>query len=286
MANATEANSDKLKILLLTGQSGPWHNWRVSSPALREAMESASIFEVDTLVTPAAGESFEGFSPRWSDYAAVVLVYEGDSWPEAVKASFVEYMRGGGGLVVYHDTDNAFPDWPEYNEMIGVGGWAGRDEKCGPMVRWRDGAMALDDGPGEAMHPAPYEFLVTTRSPEHPVMRGLPSEWLHATDELYSQLRGPAKGLTVLATARAERDRDKGTGENEPMLMTIEYGAGRVFHTTLGHVHFDVTEAPEAVRCSGFVATLNRGVEWAATGEVTQKLPEDFPGENEAVVRP
>ncbi|MDA7916340.1 ThuA domain-containing protein, partial [Verrucomicrobia bacterium] len=66
----------------------------------------------------------------------------------------------------------------------------------------------------------------------------------------------------------------KGSGHNEPMLMTIEYGKGRVFHTTLGHYL-------EAVKCVGFQATFLRGVEWAATGKVTQAVPANFPGPDE-----
>ena len=85
------------------------------------------------------------------------------------------------------------------------------------------------------MHPAKHDFLVVSRAPEHPIMNGLPAEWLHASDEIYSQLRGPAKNLQVLATASAEKAKG-GTGEHEPMFMTIQYGKGRVFHNTLGHV--------------------------------------------------
>jgi WD40 repeat protein len=50
----------------------------------------------------------------------------------------------------------------------------------------------------------------------------------------------------------------------------IRYGRGRVFHTTLGHNE-------ESMLDVGFVVTLNRGTEWAATGWVTQKVPENFP---------
>ena len=91
--------------------------------------------------------------------------------------------------------------------------------------------------PGNAMHPAKHDFLVVTRAPEHPVMKGLPAEWLQPSDEIYSQLRGPAKNLQILATASADPATMKnGTGENEPMFMTIQYGKGRVFHDTLAHV--------------------------------------------------
>jgi type 1 glutamine amidotransferase len=54
------------------------------------------------------------------------------------------------------------------------------------------------------------------------------------------------------------------------MLIALTYGKGRVFHTTLGH-------DAEAIRCIGFITTFARGVEWAATGWVTQKVPDDFP---------
>jgi type 1 glutamine amidotransferase len=108
-------------------------------------------------------------------------------------------------------------------------------------------------------------------------MQGLPAAWMQANDELYSQLRGPARDVTILATARADAGMRGGTGENEPMLMTIRYQQGRVFHTTLGHVS-PRDELPVATMSSvGFIVTLQRGTEWAATGRVTQSVPDDFP---------
>jgi type 1 glutamine amidotransferase len=92
---------------------------------------------------------------------------------------------------------------------------------------------------------------------------------MHNTDELYDSLRGPAKNIGLLATAFSKPETG-GTGEHEPILFTVRYGKGRIFHTTLGH---DL----EAMRCVGFIATLQRGAEWAATGKVTQKVPADFP---------
>lgn len=276
----------RIKTALVTGQSNQWHNWKVSHLALRQILEESGRFEVDLICAPEAGGDMSGFSVDWADYDLVVLDYEGDAWPRATRAAFEDFVSGGGGVVVYHAADNAFADWPAYNEMIGVGGWGGRDENAGVMARWREGRVQMDASPASAMHPAPFDFVVSTREPEHPIMKGLPNEWLHARDELYSQLRGPAKSLSVLASAIADPGViEGGTGEHEPMLMAIKYGEGRVFHTTLGHVGANDTEVPDCLKCVGFITTLVRGGEWAAKGAVTVKIPDDFPGSDAVSLR-
>jgi hypothetical protein len=267
----------RIKVMILTGQSSQYHNWAVSSVAIKRVLEDAGTFEVSVVTSPAKGQDMSGFLPTFAGYGAVVMDYEGDDWPEPTRHAFAEYVRGGGGLVLVHAADNAFPKWPEFLEISGVGGWGGRDESWGPKVRWRDGRMILDaTTPGTAMHPAKHDFLVVSRAPEHPIMRGLPVEWLHASDEIYSQLRGPAKNLQVLATASADKAKG-GTGEHEPMFMTIQYGKGRVFHNTLGHAGpADVAPVP-SLSSVDFIVSIQRGTEWAATGRVTQQVPADFP---------
>lgn len=271
-----------IRTLLLTGQSSQHHDWTVSSATLERRLREAGLFDVSVVRASAAG--WDTRSLATSD--VVVIDYEGDRWPRETERALVDYVRGGGGLVVVHATDNAFPHWPEFQELCGVGGWAGRDESSGPKVRWRDGGVVLDDLPGVAMHPATHDFIVTTRTPDHPITRGLPATWLHARDELYSQLRGPAKNLDVLATARADPAMyAKATGEHEPVLMTVGYGEGRVFHTTLGHVGPADGSRTTAMDCVGFITTFLRGTEWAAAGAVTQPVPVDFPTADRTSIR-
>jgi type 1 glutamine amidotransferase len=193
-----------------------------------------------------------------------------ERWPASLKTAFEQYVSGGGGLVSVHAADNAFAGWPAYNEMIGVGAWRGRTEKDGPLWYVTDGKVVSDPSPGPAgSHGLRVPFEVVVRDGTHPITRGLPASWMHHGDELYARLRGPGKNMTVLATGYSSPD-NAGSGHHEPVLMVVSFGKGRIFHTTLGH---DVN----GMSCVGFVTTLQRGAEWAATGKVTQEVPAAFP---------
>jgi type 1 glutamine amidotransferase len=252
----------KLKALIIDGQNN--HAWQQTTPILKAELESSGRFTVSVATTPASGNLSE-FKPKFSDYDVIVFNYNGAGWPNETKAAFEKYMKDGGGMVSVHAADNSFHDWPEYNKMIGVGGWGGRSRMDGPMLRWRDGKIVRDTNGGGGTHGAFFSWDVTTRDPEHPIMKGLPAAWLHTPDELYSTLVGPAENVTVLATAQSDVTR-----QNEPILMAIDYGKGRVFHTTMGH-------NDQSMRDVGFMTTLDRGAEWAATGKVTIPVPADFP---------
>lgn len=260
--------------LIVTGQNN--HNWQASSKVLKQLLDQTGLFNTEIIETPAHGKDMSTFAPDFDKYDVVVMDYTGDSWPEKTKTDFVEFVRNGGGVVVYHAADNAFPDWPEYNEMIGLGGWGNRTEKDGPYIYMRNDSVIKDTtkGPGGS-HGDRHEFVVKIRNEEHPITKGLPKRWLHAEDELYSQLRGPGRNMEILATAYADTAK-KGTGRDELVLFTINFGKGRIFHTTLGHAGNDAKEFP-AMECAGFITTFQRGAEWAASGIVTQGVPQDFP---------
>jgi type 1 glutamine amidotransferase len=265
-----------LKALIVDGQNG--HNWKETTPVLKKVLEETGLFQVDVATSPAKGQDMSGFKPDFAAYQLVVSNYQGDEWPEATKQALVDYVQNGGGLVIYHFAVAAFPKWPEYNEMIALGGWGGRNEKDGPYVRWRDGKIVLDDSPGRGGGHGPAQpFKLVVREPDHPITQGLPAEFMHTTDELYGWLRGPAKNVTVLATAFAPKDLG-GSDEHEPLLFTVSYGKGRVFTNALGHT-------AKELRSVAFIATFQRGCEWAATGKVTQKVPADFPGPDQASLR-
>ncbi|MDR0724771.1 MAG: ThuA domain-containing protein [Prevotellaceae bacterium] len=265
---------DPIKVLVLTGQNN--HNWQASSVILQKYLNESGIFAADLAVSPKTGEDMSSFCPDFSAYKAVVLDYTGDSWSEKTNKAFLEYVNGGGGVVVYHAANNAFRNWKEYNEITGLGGWDNRNETDGPYVYFRDGNEVRDTTPGPGgSHGKKHEYKIALRIKDHPITKGLPEIWTHSKDELYDRLRGPAKNLTVLATAWSDKETG-GTGRDEPVLMVIKWGKGRVFHTILGHVGAGDGPYP-AVEGASFIVTFLRGTEWAATGKVSQGVPDDFP---------
>jgi type 1 glutamine amidotransferase len=296
-ASASLQGAEKLTVLLIDGQNN--HAWMETSPVLVDILNGSGRFDVTVSTSPSSPPkapkapadksdeakakfsaemkawelsvaehkkgieaSWDQWRPDFASYDVVVSNYNGQPWPDEVKLAFEAYVKGGGGFVAVHAANNSFPEWPAYNEMIGVGGWGGRSELSGPYLRLRASKWINDPTAGKGgSHGQQHEFIVAAQNAEHPIMKGLPAQWKHAKDELYDRLRGPASSVTVLAAAMAD-EATGGSGEWEPMLMTIQYGKGRVFHTTLGH-------STESMSGLGFQESLKRGVEWTATGEVT-----------------
>ena len=279
LASAVLAASP-IRALIVDGQNN--HDWKHTTPVLKKVLEDSGLFEVEVVTTPPKGGDFSTFRPDFRRFQVVVSNYNefptGDKWPDEVKTAFEAYVKNGGGFVSYHAADNAFPDWPAYNLMIGIGGWLGRDEKSGPYWYYKDGKLVSDPTPGPAgSHGARTPFAVVTRDPNHPITKGLPATWMHASDELYNRMRGPGENMKILATAFSD-PANHGTGRDEPMLLVLSYGKGRIFHTTLGHDQ-------AAMECVGFITTFARGAEWAATGKVTVKAPPDFPKADQVSTR-
>ena len=263
--------------------------YRVDIARTKYTWQGAEWFEKyplnDGIAHEALGEpkADPNFHPEFSKYNVVIsnLGYGAAPWPVATQKDFEKYVAGGGGFVVLHAADNSFGDWTEFNKMIGLGGWGGRNEKSGPYVYLnQDEKEVRDNAPGNGgSHGAQHEFPIIVRDAEHPITKGLPKMWLHSQDELYDRLRGPAVNMKVLATAFAAQDKG-GTGRHEPMIMTIDYGKGRVFHTPMGHGDY-------SMECVGFITVLLRGTEWAATGAVApDEIPKDFPTPDKSSKRP
>ncbi len=264
-----------IQVLLIDGQAaGVYHQWKLTTPVLKKELEDTGLFTVTVATSPESPSGdFSNFHPDFTKYKVIVSNIDSPDWPADLKTQFEQFISNGGGLVIVHAADNAFPNWTAFNQMAGIGGWRQRDEKAGPFWYFQDGKLVSDPTPGSAgQHGLRLPYRVDTRAPQHPIMKGLPTAWMHYADELYGKMRGPGQNMTVLATAHSD-PANRGTGHDEPMLIALSFGKGRIFHTLMGH---DVA----ALSCVGFMTTFQRGTEWAATGKVTQKIPTTFPTAN------
>ena len=251
-----------------------------ATPAYEAALKVWKAEESD--YNKAHGGDWDSWRPTFTDYAVVVNNYNGPEWPKPVKDAFVEFVRKGGGVVNVHAANNAFANWTEFNSMIGIG-WRGEkfgqrvavDDATGqPIVVPIDQEKVLGKGAGSG-HGSKHPFIVKTRDPQHPIMAGLPLEWLHARDELYHRMRGTIENLHVLASAFSDV-KENGTDMHEPVIWWVPFGEGRVVTTSMGHLWPGDTQK-DALYCVGFQTVLARSVEWAATGKVTQSVPNTFP---------
>lgn len=258
--------------------------------AYDEALKAWKKEEAD--YNKAHAEDWNKWVPKFSAYAVVVNNYNGPEWGGDMKDAFTEFVLKGGGLVNVHAANNAFTGWDNFNEMI-CAGWRGAD--FGERV-------AVDDATGKAIavdkenekiktkgfgsgHGSKHAFVLKARDVDHPVLQGLPKEWLHASDELYHRMRGSPDHMDVLESAFSS-EKFGGTEMHEPMVWWAKFNEGRVVTTSMGHLWVG-DKTFEALHCVGFQTILARSTEWAATGKVTLPVPEGFPTlEKTSVIEP
>lgn len=241
-----------LRALVVSGESD--HDWRSTTPYIVAALRGSGRFDVKVT------EAFSGSSAATlRDFDVLVIDYHGRRWGAQTEKAVEEFVRSGKGMLSVHETSYAFsgfevkttgfkgtgivePVWPEWRNLIGA--------------YWK----TLENA-----HSRRHTFTVKFSDANHPIAKGTSGSFL-ATDELYH-------GITVLPRARViataySDPAQNGTGRDQPVVWSVNYGAGRSVHTTLGHDE-------EARARPGFLLLMARGAEYAATGAVT--IPAEVP---------
>lgn len=219
-----------IRAVIFTGLDGPFHNWRLTSAALKEELERDSRFNVRIITDPAwlAGDELSKTD---------VLIQHYVNWQtaglgEAAKLNLLKYVNDGGGLAVMHFANGAFAEWPEYRRQFLQRAWL---------------AGSTHDNYG-AFRVTPSKFV-------HPITAGLAP--FDTIDELYcKQVPTADTASEPLITAAC-----KLTGQQEPLAWAFERGKGRVFQSTLGHSDVSMHAAAEFHR---------RGIAWASGREAVE----------------
>jgi hypothetical protein len=246
-AASLPAQAPKIRVLILTGVNN--HDWRATTPLLREILDRTGKFDIH-VNEEGRGNTLETFSP----YDVLLLnyndmKYSGPWWDDRARQAMLDFVRNGKGLVSYHASNNAFWGWQEFDKLVGG--------------TWRE----------TAGHAPYHAYTVSIVDRDNPITKGMPASFTE-TDELYHRL-SMQPNIHLLAAAFDDANNcfrpgeGCGTGKDEPLIWTLPYGAGRVFQTALGH---DV----KAMQSAGFILTLQRGTEWAATGQVTIPVPAEM----------
>ncbi|WP_442511931.1 PVC-type heme-binding CxxCH protein [Novipirellula sp. SH528] len=324
---ASAQTSSLIRVLIVDGRNN--HAWQGTSTALRSMLLQTGAFSVDVTTAPnsysarrpqrpakdaseqevadydaslkvwqtaernyetSLDRQWEQWRPNFSDFDVVIDNYNGPDWPVEVKADLVQFVQGGGGLIVLHAANNCFANWDEFNRMIGLG-WRKHDQGIRVTIDDATGKPIIQpagEGP-ESGHGSKHAFAVRTRAADHPIMRGIPLDWMHGTDELYHAMRGPAVGVQVLASAFSAKEQG-GTDQHEPVIWTTDFGKGRVVTNSLGHYWptgglGDRTR--HSLHCVGFQTMMARSCQWVAGYEVTLDVPPEFPNaEATSIVSP
>ncbi|QDV38337.1 ThuA domain-containing protein [Tautonia plasticadhaerens] len=240
-ASPALAQDEKIDCLIITGDHRG-HDWKETTRILEGFLEEGGRINVDVTATPAEDlteENLGKYDVLLLNYRQTDAAPSGTVWTDENKQALLDAVEGGTGLVVYHFASSAFadPNWEEYERMI-AGGWR-----------------------TQGFHGPKHAFTVKKTPAEHPISAGLPDEFAHEVDELY-QNSMMVDGNVVLATAYSDPDLPRGTGKDEAVIWVNTYGEGRVYNNALGH-------DAAAIADPQFQEWMRRGVEWAATGEVS-----------------
>lgn len=272
----------KISVLIVDGFSN--HDWQQTTKVAKWLLEKSGRFSVEVSTVPADSAARESWLPQFSKYDEVIQNTNNInnphlSWPLPARKALEEYVAKGGGLYILHSANNSFPDWEEYNKMIGLG-W--RKSSYGYSLELNAEGTITRHQPGESgstTHGKRFDAVIIKLN-ENPINKGYPAKWMTADTEVYVDSRGPAENLTVLSYAF-----DINSQKYWPTEWAVRYGKGRVYNSVMGHL-WKGDVYPKAWRCTGFQTTLLRAAEWVATGKVTSRIPSDFPGVDKVSLRP
>jgi type 1 glutamine amidotransferase len=227
LAASPSQAADKIRLLIMSG-SHPYE----TNQFLQLFKDNPDV-TFESVVHPHAFAKLRPESAKNFD-VLVLYDYAQKISPEA-QADLVNFLKAGKGLLILHHAIAAYPDWPEYEKILG-----GRyylqprtvvNGAVKPRSRAREGA----------------EILVHLADLAHPATRGLKDFEIH--DETYFGYDVAPDSHLLLTTTNTN---------NAPSLAwSRSYEGARIIYCQLGHDHF----AYENPNYRKFVA---QAIKWVA----------------------
>jgi len=268
-----------LNVLILSGHMTREHDnehrsFRQHNQWLTTVLEDTGRFRVRVVEDP------RGLGAEIIDkYDAVIVVFEGrDGYHEKAEgfgaetdAALLRFVHDEGkGIVWFHGSAVQEDDWgypEEYNVMRGA-------------------KLSVPTG----LRPRPWgEAQLRTTVPRHPITDGIAETWTVTGDDILTGVELYDGAHVLLTTFDDLESYEKapvwpmshypvaipadgiaglaGMNTDQPIAWINEYGAGRSFTITIGH---DI----DTFRRIEFIRMFPRGVEWAATGDVSLQGPD------------
>jgi hypothetical protein len=246
-----------IRVLITDGHSN--HDWKRTTALVASILRKTGLFSVDVSTAPARKDDpgWNSWCPRFSDYDVVIQNYNdlggGALWPEPACRAFEKFVRKGGGIFILHSANNAFPQWEEYNRIIGMG-W--RPRSYGYALRIAEDGTPIRIPPGSGnntWHGSRTDRVIHLMGND-PVHQGMPREWLTPLIEVYTHARGPAENVSVLSWAE-----EPATHERWPIEWTVRYGKGRVYNSILEAMAPDAA----AIEVASEIVLAARAAQWA-----------------------
>ncbi len=228
-----------LNVLLFSGSNN--HDWRQTTPALASILRESGAFTVDVIEDPSVCTAtmlgrYDVIVSNWTNFPSTDR-----PWGRTAEQAVLEFVRSGKGFVVFHGATACFPAWKEFQDLIGA-------------------TWGQNTGHGRY-----HRFAVSVADANHPVTAGLPG--FSIADELWHRMDArPSAHVLCRAYSAVESG---GSGREEPVAFTVEFGRGRCFNLVLGH---DVA----AMEHPAWRLLMLRGTQWAATGRATMHVPCDI----------
>jgi hypothetical protein len=282
-SHAEPAAETPIRVLIIDGLSN--HDWQRTTELIKGVLAPTKLFDVSVSSAPATLDApdYATWCPDFSKCDVVLVNYNNlgqkVTWNNRARTAFEQFVKDGGGAFIFHSANNAFADWPAYNEMIGLG-WRNKDFGDAIQIGPDEKPVRIPAGQGGGTsHQARTDRLIHLIG-DDPIHAGMPRKFMTPLIEVYNYTRGPARNLTVESWAE-----DPKTGVRWPIEWVVTYGKGRIYASSFGHVWRDEAD-PVDLRDAAFQTIMVRALQWLAQRPVSFPVPADFPGPNSTSLRP